>query len=243
MTDDNSHKLAAGLAKIGLVIRHEAWRGASDSGLTPTQAQVLVAIDAAPEGWMSVGDIARSLAVTQPTVSDAVAALERKGLIERARLEADRRVVCVHLTASGRRLARSEAAGPEVLLHAIEELDEVEQDAFVRGLMKMIRSLQQAGRIPMSRMCVNCVYFRPHAHPGAARPHHCAYIDAPMRDSDLRLECAEQEPVSDDHARRLWQVFVSGKPMEDRSERQAASLQGAKTLSDPRKGRLRRNEA
>lgn len=219
MTIDNSNKLAVGLAKIGQVIRHEAWRDAGDSGLTPTQAQALVAVDASPCGWMSVGDIAKTLGVTQPTVSDAIAALERKGMVARERLGSDKRVVCVRLTATGKRHARAEANGPEVLLRAIGELDETEQDVFVKGLMKMIRSLQQAGRIPTSRMCANCTYFRPHAHLGTSKPHHCAYMDAPMRDSDLRFECAEQEPVSADEVPRLWQLFVGGQPHDEQSNR------------------------
>jgi len=216
---NNPNKLATGLAKIGQVIRHEAWRDAGESGLTPTQAQVLVAVDASPGGWMSVGDIAKTLGVTQPTVSDAVAALERKGMVARERLESDKRVVCVRLTAAGRRHARAEANGPEVLLRAIGELDDTEQDVFVRGLMKMIRSLQHAGRVPTSRMCASCVYFRPHAHPGTSKPHHCAYMDAPMRDADLRFECAEQEPVTADQAEQLWQVFVGGQPIDEPSNR------------------------
>lgn len=219
MTTETQNKLAAGLAKIGQVIRHEAWRESGESGLTPTQAQVLVAVDASPGGWMSVGDIAKTLGVTQPTVSDAVAALERKGMVARERLESDKRVVCVRLTAAGRRHARAEAIGPEVLLRAIGELDDTEQDVFVRGLMKMIRSLQSAGRVPTSRMCASCAYFRPHAHPGSSKPHHCAYMDAPMRDSDLRLECAEQEPLSADQAEQLWQVFVGGQPLDEQSNR------------------------
>jgi len=218
MADDTRAKLAAGLAKIGQVIRHEAWRGAGVSGLTPTQAQVLVAVDASSEGWMAVGEIARVLGVAQPTVSDAVAALERKGMVARERLESDRRVVCVRLTERGARLARAEANGPEVLLRAIEELDEAERDVFVKGLMKMIRSLQSAGRVPTMRMCASCVYFRPHAHPGTSKPHHCAYMDAPMRDSDLRFACAEQEPVPAGKAAHLWQIFVGGKPLDASSD-------------------------
>lgn len=210
--NDSRVKLAAGLAKIGLVIRHEAWREAGEHGLTPTQAQVMVTVDASPGGRLSVGEIARALAVTQPTVSDAISALERKGLIVRDRSEDDGRVVQVRLTAAGRRETRALASWSDVLLRAIGDLDEHEQGVFVRGLMKMIRSLQQAGRIPTARMCSTCTYFRPHAHPGSATPHHCAYIDAPLRDVDLRLDCDEHETIEPEQAERLWEVFVGGQP-------------------------------
>jgi len=242
MTIGNQNKLATGLAKLGLVIRHEAWRDAGESGLTPTQVQVLVAIDASDQSWMSVGDIARTLAVTQPTASDAIAALERKGLVARERLESDKRVVCVRLTTTGTLHSRAEANGPEVLLRAIGELDEAEQDVFVRGLMKMIRSLQQAGRVPTARMCANCTYFRPHAHPGTSTPHHCAYMDSPMRDSDLRLDCAEQEPVPENQALQLWQMFVGGQPLDDQSSRKAGERGGSPTRDGTRQNLSRRRD-
>lgn len=210
---DHRRKLAAGLAKIGLVIRHESWREAGGAGLTPTQAQVLASIDASAAGRLTVGDVARHLAVTQPTASDAIKALERKGLVSRHRSDTDARVVHVSLTAAGRRCARQVSTWPDVLLSAVGELDESEAAVFVRGLMKMIRSLQAAGRVPTARMCANCTYFRPHAHRGTDTPHHCAYMDAPMRDSDLRLDCAEHEPAGADLEPRLWSVFVNGQSL------------------------------
>ena len=203
MPDDNRAKLAAGLAKIGLVIRHEAWREAGDHGLTPTQTQAMVAIDASSAGRLSVGEIARELAVTQPTVSGAISALERKGLIARERSEDDGRVVHIRLTAAGHRQTQAMATWPDVLLRAIGDLDEHEQGVFVKGLMKMIRSLQEAGRIPTARMCSGCTYFRPHVHAGSDTPHHCAYIDAPMRDVDLRLDCGDHAAIKTEHAERL----------------------------------------
>jgi len=214
MNDNNRTKLASGLAKIGLVMRHQAWRDAGESGLTPTQAQVLAGIESSAQGWMSVGDIARSLAVTQPTASDAIASLERKGFLARERSTTDARVVCVSLTQQGRRLARDNADWPDVLLCAIGELDEHEQGVFVMGLMKMIRSLQESGQIPTARMCASCTHFRPNVHVGSDHPHHCAYIDAPMRQVDLRLDCGDHEPVSPEHAPQLWELLVSGRPLE-----------------------------
>ena len=215
MNHDTNSKLATGLAKIGLVIRHEAWRDAGSSGLTPTQSQTLVLLHHAPKVWMSVGDIARGIAITQPTASDAISTLEAKELVTRERLESDARVVCIRLTTDGRKQAKSHAGGPDVLLDAISELSDSEQDVFTRGLMKMIHSLQEAGRIPTSRMCASCSYFRPNVHNNAERPHHCALLDAPMRDSDLRLDCPEHEYVGEDRSERLWRLFVGGKPLPD----------------------------
>lgn len=208
---DNRGTLAIGLAKIGLVIRHQAWQVAENSGLTPTQSQVLTSIDASSEGWLSVTEIARQLAVTQPTASDAIATLERKRLVVRARSDDDARVVRVKLTAVGRRRARENAEWPDAFLSAIGELDPAEQGVFLKGLMKMIRSLQESGKIPTARMCATCTYFRPYVHPGAQTPHYCAYVDAPLRDTELRLDCCEHEQASDAARPKLWKLFIEGK--------------------------------
>lgn len=209
---DQCTRLATGFAKIGLVLRQQAWKTAESTGLTPTQSQVLAVIDASPEGWLSVSEVARQLAVTQPTASDAIAALERKKLVVRARAESDARVVRVRITAAGRRRAHETAEWPDALLRAIGELDQTEQGVFLKGLTKMIRSLQESGQISTVRMCATCTYFRPHAHPGAEAPHHCAYVDAPLRNTDLRLDCREHEQAGEAERPRLWQLFIEGRP-------------------------------
>ncbi|HRJ50947.1 MAG: winged helix-turn-helix transcriptional regulator [Phycisphaeraceae bacterium] len=204
--------VATGLAKIGLVLRHQAWQAGETSGLTPTQSQVLAVVLASPEGWLGVSEVARQLAVTQPTASDAITALERKKLVVRDRAGHDARVVRVRVTTEGRRRSRESAQWPDALLKAIDELDPVERGVFVKGLTKMIRSLQESGRISTVRMCATCTYFRPHQHPGAQAPHHCAYVDAPLRDADLRLDCQEHELAGEDVRPKLWQVFIKGGP-------------------------------
>lgn len=209
-TPDRYTQLVTGLSKIGLVLRHQAWKAAESSGLTPTQSQVLAAIGGSPQGWLSVSDVARHLAVTQPTASDAIAALERKRLVERARAETDARIVRVRITAAGSRRARETAEWPDALIKAIGELDEHEQGVFLKAMMKMIRSLQESGQIPTSRMCATCTYFRPHAHAGKEAPHHCAFVGAPLRETDLRLDCREHEPAGDNVRPRLWQLFIEG---------------------------------
>lgn len=207
-------KLAAGLAKIGLVLRHHAWTLGGEVGLTPTQAQLLAVLDGREPTGMPVSALAAELAISEPTVSDAIAALHRKKLVVKGRSAADGRVVLVHLTEQGRRTAATVTQWPDYLRRAVGSLDADEQAAFVRGLVKMIHSLQQAGQIPLARMCTSCTFFRPNAHQGARQPHHCAYVDAPLGDIDLRLDCREHAGVDPELRPRLWQLFVQGKAMD-----------------------------
>ena len=61
---------------------------------------------AQPDAW-SVHAIARALHAPISTVSSALDRLERRGLIRRVRIAADRRMVCIKLTSRGNRLAGS----------------------------------------------------------------------------------------------------------------------------------------
>ncbi|CAD5944009.1 hypothetical protein NO758_02098 [Planktothrix agardhii] len=62
----------------------------------------------------------------------------------------------------------------------------------MRGLIKMILKLQEAGQIPISKMCVTCRFFQADRYPNSDRPHHCDFVDAPFSDRNLHLECPEQ---------------------------------------------------
>ncbi|OJT94870.1 MAG: MarR family transcriptional regulator [Alphaproteobacteria bacterium 65-7] len=181
--------IATGLARIGMVLRAESWRQAEATGLSPTQAQILSYL--VQRGPARVGAVAEAIAVTQPTASDAVAALARKGHVERRPDPQDARAVLLHTTVAGRRLANALAVWPDALLGAIDALDPAEEAVFVKGLVKMIRALQVRGAIPVQRLCVSCRHFRPHVHSDAARPHHCAFVDAAFGNAALRLDCGE----------------------------------------------------
>ncbi len=177
--------VATGLAKIGLVLRHEAWAERERTGLTPTQSQILALLRA--RGPASLAAIAGELAVSLPTASDSIASLAAKGLVDKR----PGRPLVVAPTTAGLRLAQRTARWPDFLLEAIDELTPEDQSAFLRGLTAMIASLQRRGRIPVARMCASCRFFRPNVHPDPLRPHHCAFVDAPFGDRQLRLDCSD----------------------------------------------------
>jgi DNA-binding MarR family transcriptional regulator len=224
-SDASSSSVLAGLAKLALVLRHEAWQqGASTTprgksarrgaavGLSPTQGQILAFLRGPGAMGVPMSEIAAALAITLPTVSESVSALERKELVTRERSSEDARRVLVRLTPSGGRAAARGERWPDSLMEAASSLDDGERDALLRCLVKMIRSLQESGKIPVARMCVSCTHFRPHAHRDADRPHHCAFVDAPFGDRDLRIDCDDHSRVTDDAGNTLWQLFVRGSP-------------------------------
>lgn len=212
--DPVARRIADGLARLGVVMRHDARSAAGDAGLPPTQAQIL-ALLARQERPLGLGEVAGHLAITPGTASAAVSALVARGLLAKHRTEQDRRAIRLAPTDAGRAEASRLGTATPPLLDAIEELPTDDRGHLLRAIAGLIRGLQERGAIPPARICVGCRYFRPHQHDGAERPHHCLFIDAPIGDADLQLDCPDMEPPASDEADRLWQVFVAGRPLDD----------------------------
>lgn len=112
---EDEHELAdrtlVALSKIGLALRSESWKDTAPRGLNPTQAQVLIVLKRAGAG-LRLSDIADRLGVSAPTVSASVAALERKGLVQKRPAAEDARAVDISLTPPGRTEAGKLAEWP-----------------------------------------------------------------------------------------------------------------------------------
>jgi DNA-binding MarR family transcriptional regulator len=208
-------RVTIGLAKIGIALKQQAWAEAGGRGLTPTQGQVLALLRANPNG-LRLRALAEQLGVSAATTSDSVAALHRKGLVAKEGTASDGRAVIVVLTPTGSREAAAAAAWPDFLLEAVGELSAAEQATFLRALVAMIRTLQEKGRIPVARMCVSCRFFQPFRHDNPARPHHCAFVDAPFGDGELRLDCPDHSPAPVDQAAQTWEAFRASTTTDPR---------------------------
>lgn len=197
-------RLVTGLSKIGLAMKSRPWRRQGQQGVGPLQVQVLSILRGRPNQSATVSTIARELSVKLPTASEVIRTLEEKRLVRRRREEADNRVVMVHLTAKGAKAGQAASGWPEILSAATKELSEAEQLSLLTILIKLVRSLQLQGEIPVARMCVSCEHFRPHAYADAAQPHHCQFVNAPLAAQALRIDCPEYVPASVTQAKEAW---------------------------------------
>jgi DNA-binding MarR family transcriptional regulator len=202
-------RLAVGLAKLSLAARHRAWEGATSARITPTQGQILAYLLSQPQGARP-SDISKALGVTAATVTDSIAALAAKGYIGRLTDPADGRAVRICLTEPGKDVAAAAAGWMDVFLAAVDALSPGEQVTLLRAIITMIRALQDRGAIPIARMCVNCRYFHPYVHEDPARPHHCAFVDAPFGDEALRIECPDFVLAPAEDQTQQWARFAAG---------------------------------
>jgi DNA-binding MarR family transcriptional regulator len=202
------HRLADGIERLATLSRADAWQASRDRGLNPLQARILRVLRAHGGGVSGAHRLAALLALTPATVSDSLSALAGKGLVVKARTRERPRALSVALSEAGHALAEALDAPTGALADALAALDPAEQSALLRVLIKMIRALQEAGRIPVARMCVSCRYFRANVHVDPDLPHHCALVDAPFADRHLRLDCAEHAPATAADAEQAWRVFA-----------------------------------
>ncbi|MBD2580261.1 MarR family winged helix-turn-helix transcriptional regulator [Oscillatoria sp. FACHB-1406] len=194
-SDATVERILVGLSKVSLALKSQSWQEAGQLGLSPTQIQILSLLQTSGSEGMRLSEVAAGLAVTAATASDAVRVLEEKGLVQKTRSPRDRRAIAITLTPPGETVARETACWPDVLLQAVGELSEFEQTIFLQGLIKIVRNLQEAGKIPIAQMCLSCQFFHPHRYPDSERPHHCDFVDAPFGDRNLNLECRDRIPA------------------------------------------------
>lgn len=210
LSEPIAKRVTAGLARIGLVLRTRAWKGAGPAGVTPTQGHALGLLRDAPEG-MRLNAIAKLLGVSAPTASDAMNSLVAKGLATKAP-GLDKRSINLVLTPEGEAVADRTREWPGFLADAVDTLEPGEKAGLLRSLVKVIRALQVKGDIPHQRMCVSCRYFRPNAHDDAINPHHCDYVGAAFGDRHLRLACPEHQEATAEEQDAAWQRFTEGLP-------------------------------
>ncbi|EKE68214.1 MarR family winged helix-turn-helix transcriptional regulator [Celeribacter baekdonensis] len=198
MGSDSKHIITA-LQRLAMFWRASQWLVAKDFALNPTQGEVLTRVAAKPERAVDLADM---LGISQASLSDSVAALDRKGLVRRRRDPDDGRARMIEVTRAGASLAERMPDAPAVIQEAIAGLAEDDRAGLLRCLSLIIRSLQEAEAIPIQRMCLTCHYFRPHVHTDPVRPHHCGFVDAAFGDGGLRLDCADHETATEEEAAR-----------------------------------------
>ena len=200
-----SARIATGLHKIGLAMKQQVWQRANEEGLSPTQGQILAAI--VTHGPLTGSELGQRLGVTLPTISDSVRVLVEKKLLAKSPDPRHPRATLLTPTRKGAQLGSRARSWPEFMAAAVGDLTAEEQRAFFSGVVKMIRGPQDQGLIPVSGMCVTCVRFRPNVRSGET-PHHCALVDAPLANDQVRLDCPEHELAAEAPRRELWEQFM-----------------------------------
>ncbi|MDF7813957.1 MarR family winged helix-turn-helix transcriptional regulator [Hymenobacter sp. YC55] len=185
---DLDHKIVASLERLSGVFRHLLWQEATHSGLSPLQLQVVVFLRFHAPGQGTVSNLAREYQVSRATISDAVKTLAQKALVSRHTDPADLRSHSLQLTPAGEQLADQASRFAAPLNSPVAGLPARQKLGLYVSLLTMLHELQQAGTIPVQRMCFSCRYYG--RSPGQ---HFCHLLNIPLEGSQLRIDCPEHD--------------------------------------------------
>jgi DNA-binding MarR family transcriptional regulator len=183
-------KIVGALDWVGEALGVLARRAAAAHGLSVTQMRVLARLYAGPPPEALTSELARELDVSGPTVSDALAALRRKGLVERSADPADRRRQLLRLTASGHSAGMAVSRWTAPAEVATSHIPQADGETLLSVLLDVLARMEAAGLISVTRTCTTCAHFSRDKATG--RPVlHCGYFGSTLRPSDLRVDCAQ----------------------------------------------------
>ncbi len=203
-------RIRQGLERVSMVLRTDQWSAAQVIGLNPTQISVLGLLAGRGAVGVKVKDIAHHLGVSQPTATDSITALERKGCVLKCANTDDARSTRVCITDSGRKLLKTFGHVTSVTESSVSQLSSLEQTDFLLLIVKLIRQLQLADAIPVQRMCISCKHFRPNVHAGAVNPHHCTFVNAAFGSRDIRMDCDDHDTADPAIQAATWSAFTNG---------------------------------
>ncbi|BAX92742.1 MarR family winged helix-turn-helix transcriptional regulator [Mycobacterium shigaense] len=166
-----------------------ARRAAESHDLSSTQMRLLAWLYVGPPPVARSTMLARELNVADPTVSDAIAALVRKGLVARTPDPDDRRRHDLALTRAGRKTAAELSRWTARAEVATSKLDRAEAEQLLDTLLLVIAKLHEAQLLPVVRACSTCVQLE--TVQTDTRSYRCIFYDIPMTIADLRVDCAE----------------------------------------------------
>lgn len=191
-----SGQITIALYRISQAMQHLLRERGEARQLSPAQIQTLLFLKYARPGVRTVGGVAERLMSSYATASGVIDALERKQLLARTPLPADRRTITLALTELGEQEARALEDVLDEIEAAVQSLPEADQGALLRAAQAIVRRLQRSGHVKVYEMCWGCQFFQQNAHPNDPRgPHHCAFVDAPLPEAQTYLECPDFVPA------------------------------------------------
>lgn len=155
--------------------------------LTPLQVELLRAVAAGGPPEPTVGRLAAELVVSQPTVTESIRALARKGLVLRHRDPLDRRRMLLIATPAGLDVLASVTDNDAELVAAIAALTPDRQEILLESLLAVIAGMVGSGTIAVTRTCLTCRFHEPTGSTG----HHCALLGTDLPPAELRVDCPE----------------------------------------------------
>lgn len=145
------------LDKLLDVKRAFLWKVAEKHNLTALQIQILRFIQkCAPHGKVIANTIARELYVTRATMSVALAALEKKGLIQKTSAAQDKRTHYLSLAGRAEDILQETEEFSKALASHLSKFPKKSIRAVTVILTQLLALMQDEGIVDHVTMCINC---------------------------------------------------------------------------------------
>lgn len=172
------------LNALSRAMQNEQRQAAVGAGLLPVQFAMLAYLRDANRYSNMPQCLTEYLGLTKGTVSQSLKILEERGWVSRQTDEADRRVVRLALTETGRRALDS--AADDAWRAAAQHLPAGDQENLGALLTRLLASWQQARDGKTFGVCRTCRHFRP-GDPN----HQCGLTGEALSETDSRQICRE----------------------------------------------------
>ncbi len=149
------------LDKLLDVKRAWLWKIAEKYNVTPLQIQILHYLDeCASRSEINANIIARELYVTRATMSVALKALERKGLIRKISAK-DKRTQYLSCTRKAAAIVNKVRHFEELFVSHLAQLSERTARAALKVLVQLFAQMQDAGMVDHVAVCIKCGHCSP----------------------------------------------------------------------------------
>lgn len=193
--DELNDKIIACLEKLSSLFRNLFWQITKEKKLSPIQIQFLLYLNRHPAQMRKVSQLSQEFSLTPATVSEAIAALEKKGFLSRNENMGDKRTRIINLTKEGKKIIKELAKWPNLFKEPLSKLQEKEKENNVLFLMKLIALLQEEGLINVARMCLCCQHFVQNKNPNSDKPHYCSFLEKDIGIKELQVDCLMHKQI------------------------------------------------
>lgn len=185
-------RLILSLQRLSDILKAMQWEQARTLGLTPLQLQILLFTGYHPAELNKVAHIATELQLSRPTISDAVASLVSKGLLDMQPDKRDRRSFSMVPTTSGREILLKAEEYATPLAEVIEKRPGFEKNNLYQTIFAMIAGLMTKDSGGLQRMCYNCAHYQGNKK----RQHNCLFLNKTLASAELQIDCMYHSTLS-----------------------------------------------
>ncbi|TVZ60384.1 DNA-binding MarR family transcriptional regulator [Flavobacteriaceae bacterium MAR_2010_105] len=183
---DISSKVVAGLERISEVFKILLWEKAKIVGLSPIQIQILIFIAFHKQEMCNVSHLAKEFNLTKPTISDAIKALDKKGLIVKDLSLTDNRSYSIQLSQLGNEVVSQTYDFSSPLKKQIQTLSTLQIESLFGTLSELIYKLNRTGILSVQRTCYGCKFYQL-----KEEIDYCNLLQKQLLKQEIRLDCPE----------------------------------------------------